>query len=142
MHRAPTPYVSSSITTTTTASVSMDTPLPSSDDSDLFYSFTDSPQLTSPPPPPPSQLTPAHPLQSTPSQSPLPRAQLFIGADEEYEEEEQQMQQQKQQQQQQGKQDERDSEMEMGDVAGVQSDRSQQSRDHKAETEIERKSTE
>ncbi|CAI8030962.1 hypothetical protein GBAR_LOCUS17567 [Geodia barretti] len=85
------------------------TPLPSGEDSDLFYSFTDSPTTSAPPPPPnptvsPSPLPPPPPshfsqsplLQGTPSQSPLPKTQLFIGADDEDDEDDKQQQQQQQ----------------------------------------------
>lgn len=65
------------------ASLALATPLPSSDDSDLYYSFSDSPNITS------SPHHSTHPPQDTPSQSPLPeaKAQLFVGADEDYEDE-------------------------------------------------------
>lgn len=67
----------------TLTSLALDTPLPSSDDSDLYYSFSDSPNVTS------SPHHSTHPPQGTPSQSPLPeaKAQLFVGADDDYEDE-------------------------------------------------------
>lgn len=61
------------------STLAFETPLPSSDDSDLFYSFTDtdSPHIT------PTPLHSTLPPQDTPSQLPLPKTQLFVGADEE-----------------------------------------------------------
>jgi hypothetical protein len=131
----PAPDTTSAVSTAPT-SIALETPLPSSDDSDLYYSFTEPSSST---PPLLTELTPAHPPQGTPSQSPLPKTQLFIGAIEDYEDEEQQQQDDKQDSKQGDKQDEPDSQMDTGSGASVQSDSLQQSHDREHAMATEKK---